>query len=262
MLQKQEILSIVIAIIGVIALVIGVFIGWFILSDILNFLPQIIIPSIFAILIWGFRQRIWDKLFPKAKDLQELKIFHPPSEMKLGHPHSFENDIYYYNSREDLPKFNDFINYATESIDISAITSTLMILQHSNVIKNALKKGIKFTFLLLDKNSEHIDTYKKILKNSEDLENQISTSIERLCGIKKELDTYNLAIKTYDLFENVGIIVVDKNKDKALIKIEEYNSDNPNRRRNELAFKIHNTDFYESSLTEYNKLLDESKDVC
>lgn len=157
MLKKQEILSINIAIVGVIALAIGVFIGWFKLSDILNYLPQIIIPSIVGILILGFRQRIWNKLFPNSKD------------------------------SEEFTKFSDLINYATESLDICAITSTLMILQHSNVIKKSIRKGIKFTFLLFDKYSEHLDTYNKILENSEDLENEIITSMKRLCKMKKNL---------------------------------------------------------------------------
>jgi hypothetical protein len=41
--------------------------------------------------------------------------------MKLGHQDSVENNVYHYNSREELPKFSNLINYATESLDICAL---------------------------------------------------------------------------------------------------------------------------------------------
>ena len=193
---------------------------------------------------WGFKPYI-DRYLEKRKTLDSNKLIEESNEINLGHP-KFENNIYHYNSREELPKFSDLINYATESVDICAITSILMILQHSDVIKKSIRKGIKFTFLLFDKYSEHLDTYKKILENSEDLENQITTSMERLCKMKKELGSSNIIIKTYNSFERIGTIIVDKNNDRAIIKIEEYNVGNPNSRRNEIVFKTHNPDYYQS----------------
>ena len=185
--------------------------------------------------------------------------FEESKELNLGHP-KFKNNIYHYNSREELPKFSDLINYATESVDICAISSTLMILQHSDVIKKSIRKGIKFTFLLFDKYSEHLGTYKKILENSEDLENQITTSMKQLCKMKKEFGSNNLIIKTYNSFERTGIIIVDKNNERAIIKIEEYNVGNPNSRRNEIVFKTRNPKYYQSFLDSYNSLLEKLND--
>ena len=48
-----------------------------------------------------------------------------------------------------------------------------------------------------------------------------------------------------------------------MVKVEQYNFDNPNTRRNKIAYKVDNPDFYESSLSEYNELLEKSKEyVC
>ena len=48
-----------------------------------------------------------------------------------------------------------------------------------------------------------------------------------------------------------------------MVKVEQYNFDNPNTRRNKIAYKVDNPDFYESSWIEYNELLEKSKDyVC
>ena len=72
-----------------------------------------------------------------------------------------------------------------------------------------------------------------------------------------------LTIKTYDSFQKYGIIIIDKDTENALVKVEQYNFDNPNTRRNKIAYKVDNPDFYESSLSEYNELLEKSKEyVC
>lgn len=252
--MTRRLILTIISIISLGIAIVGIFINTTI--NMADFYTQLLVGLILLIPIigvWGCKPYI-DRFLERRKssfDFEENK------ELKLGHP-KFENKIYHYHSREELPKFSDLINYATESVDICAITSELMVLQHSNVIKNAIRRGIKFTFLLFDKYSEYIDTYKKILENSEDLENQITTSIKRLCEMKKEFGSSNIIIKTYNSFEKIGIIVVDKNKDRAFIKIEEYNVGNPDSRRNELVFKKCNSEYYQSYLDKYNSLLENS----
>lgn len=182
---------------------------------------------------------------------------------KLGNPRIAEG-IQQYENRDDLPKFKELIASATETVDMSGLSFTLMILQHSNVIKKALKKGIKFTFLILDVDSKEVDKYSQTFENAKDLKNHINCTLEILCELKKELkDKDNLTVKTYDSFQKYGIIIIDKGKVNALIKVEEYNLNNPDTRRNKIAYKIDNPEFYESSLSEYNELLEKSKDyVC
>ena len=78
---------------------------------------------------------------------------------------------------------------------------------------------------------------------------------------KKELkDKDNLTIKTYDSFQRHGIIIIDKDKENALVKVEKYDFDNPSNRQNKIAYKVDNPDFYESSLNPYNELLEKSTD--
>ena len=69
-----------------------------------------------------------------------------------------------------------------------------------------------------------------------------------------------IGIKTYDLFQRYSIIIIDKDTENALVKVEQYNFDNPNTRRNKISYKIDNPDFYESSWIEYNELFEKSKD--
>ena len=93
-----------------------------------------------------------------------------------------------------------------------------MIIDHSNVIKQALKKGRKFSFLILDVNSKEVDKYSQTLENANDLKNHINSTLEILCRIKKELkDKENLTIKTYDLFQRHGIVIIDKDKENTLL---------------------------------------------
>jgi hypothetical protein len=147
---------------------------------------------------------------------------------------------------------------------MSGLSFTLMILQHFNVIKKALKKGRKFTFLILDVDSKEVDKYSQTFENAKDLKNHINSTLEILCELKKELkDKNNLTIKTYELFQKYSIIIIDKDTENALVKIEQYNFDNPNTRRNKIAYKVDNPEFYGSSWIEYNELLEKSKNyVC
>ena len=81
--------------------------------------------------------------------------------------------------------------------------------------------------------------------------------------LKKELNKDNLTIKTYDSFQKHNIIIIDKDTENALVKVEYYNFDNPKTRPNKITYKVDNPDFYESSLMDYNELLEKSKDyVC
>jgi len=169
-----------------------------------------------------------------------------------------------YENSDELPKFKELMASAMETVDISGLSFTLMILQHSNVIKKALKKGRKFTFLILDADSKEVEKYSQTFENAKDLKNHIDSTLEILCELKKELkDKNNLTIKTYDSFQKYGIIIIDKDTENALIKVEQYNFYDPNTRRNKIAYKVDNPDFYESSWIEYNELLEKSKDyVC
>lgn len=182
---------------------------------------------------------------------------------KLGSPRISEG-IQQYENSDELPKFKELMTSATETVDMSGLSFTLMILQHFNVIKKALKKGRKFTFLILDVDSKEVDKYSQTFENAKDLKNHINSTLEILCELKKELkDKNNLTIKTYELFRKYSIIIIDKDTENALVKIEQYNFDNPNTRRNKIAYKVDNPEFYGSSWIEYNELLEKSKNyVC
>ena len=144
---------------------------------------------------------------------------------------------------------------------MSTLSYYLMILDHSNVIKKALKKGTKFTLLILETNSKEVEKYIQTLENGKYLKQHINSVLEILCELKKELKNKdNLMIKTYDSFQKHNIIIIDKDTEYALVKVEYYNFDNPNTRANKIAYKVDNPDFYESSLIDYNELIEKSTD--
>ena len=45
-----------------------------------------------------------------------------------------------YKNSDELPKFKELMSSTTETVDMSGLSFTLMILQHFNVIKKVLKK--------------------------------------------------------------------------------------------------------------------------
>ena len=233
-MNKTEIGSVIVTVVFGVISAVGIKVGWWNMQDVVSYIPQILLSSIPFILAWGFKDRI-RKWFSHGKETSNNIISSNSDSItkRIGKPTNIENGIQHYDEREDLPTFNELINSASETIDMSAISYALVILQHSNVINTALKKGIKFTLLTLDKDSNEVDKYIQSLENAKDLKHHITSSLEILCDMKKELkDKDNLIIKVYDSFEKYGIILIDKDKENGLIKIEEYNLDNPNSRRN------------------------------
>ena len=101
---------------------------------------------------------------------------------KLGSPRIIEG-IQQYENSDELPKFKELMTSATETVDMSGLSFTLMILQHFNVIKKALKKGRKFTFLILDVDSKEVDKYSQTFENAKDLKNHINSTLEILCHL-------------------------------------------------------------------------------
>jgi hypothetical protein len=84
-----------------------------------------------------------------------------------------------------------------------------------------LKKGIKFTFILPDRNSRIIDRHIDRYPSSKDLKEKIERSITELSNLKTKFkDNVTIKINITDNFDN-SIILVDKNKpEKTFIKVE------------------------------------------
>jgi hypothetical protein len=237
---------------------------WKVIAGIIGLIGATSIGTILIIRLYHYLKKKKEKTIeiekPTSINNNETQSQTISITKKLGNPRIAEG-IQQYENRDELPKFKELIASATETVAMSGLSFTLMILPHSNVIKKALKKGIKFTFLILDVDSKEVDKYSQTFENAKDLKDHINSTLEILCELKKELKNKdNLTIKTYDSFQRYGIIIIDKDKENALIKVEEYNFVNPDTRRNKIAYKIDNPDFYESALSEYNELLEKSKD--
>ena len=205
---------------------------------------------------WGFKPSI-ERFLERRKESNKVK-------REIGKPNSIEKGIQHYNSRERIP-LKEILDNTNDSVDMSALTFTVIRYEDSSLIERKLKKGIKFTFILPDINSKIIDRHTDRYPLSDDLKNQIEKTLSQLCNLKKRFEE-NIIIKvnSTDNFDN-SIIHVDKNKpEKAFIKVESRPIGKSNKERtSDLVIKEDNEEDYSEFKKLYDDLLDSSKDyVC
>lgn len=125
-----------------------------------------------------------------------------------------------------------------------------------------MKKGIKFTFILPDRNSTIIDRHIDRYPSSKDFKEKIERSITELSNLKTKFkDNVTIKINITDNFDN-SIILVDKNKpEKTFIKIESRPIWKSGiERGSDLVFREDNENNYSEWKKLYDDILDSSKD--
>jgi hypothetical protein len=73
---------------------------------------------------WTFKSEI-EKFSEKREKFVEVNI--EKVQKEIGKPNRIDNGIQQYGSRDDLPKFKELIASATDTVDMSGLSFTLMI---------------------------------------------------------------------------------------------------------------------------------------
>jgi hypothetical protein len=198
-------------------------------------------------------------LYNKIKSTM-VKTIPTIQEQKLTRiPPSIKNGISHYENRSQLP-FYDMISKAEQSIEMSAMTFTISILSHYNILKGILSRKVHITFLLQSPDSSSIATQREIYYGSRDLDEQIRKSLGLLCDLKKEFKDL-VIIRLYHSLSKHSITIIDRdNPDKAWIQVESrlVGSDT-NSRPIDVAYRKENEAFFNQYSAEYTSLLNDSK---
>jgi hypothetical protein len=98
----------------------------------------------------------------------------------LGHPNSISEGILHYNSRAELPPFEDMLSLAQWKLDMISITFHIATFKIFRDIRTARYRGVRFTFLILDPNSSYIQSLIQTiaLQGGEDISRQIRRAVE------------------------------------------------------------------------------------
>jgi hypothetical protein len=121
------------------------------------------------------------------------------SDPLYGEPEKVKQGIRYYSSRSNLPNIDYVLSLRTiESIDILSITSYLLTLHNSKAIESAVNRGIKVTILILNSTDTKSVTAQNQIYD-EDVGQQLGTTIEELCKIKKTLTRNKIESKDLHL---------------------------------------------------------------
>ena len=192
----------------------------------------------FGVVYWAFKPKIdsWAGLS------QTNEYSRPPSKPQqtkynlalfMGSPDFVDPKyIWHYHSRDRI-NFQVFMKLAKKKIRMSALTFSVLTLQHEELLCQLASDEIRLTFLILDPHSEEAKRQTSLYKSSEDLIDQINRSLQRLCKLKQQYPE-NVFIKTYTKLHGDSITIVDD----SVIKVEKHVVDSgPNSRENEIIFK-------------------------
>jgi hypothetical protein len=182
--------------------------------------------------------------------------------LTLGHPNSVTNKIQNYNTRNELPRFNEFLALASKKVEMSALTFSIVTLQHIGDIETTLNRGIKVTFFILRPKSTYLKKHSEVLHAAEDMDYQIDRSLEILCKLKEKLEPSlkrKLIIKTYSSDTNHSIIIIDN----SIIKVEDRpKGSDSNSRPNHITFKKDNKHYFKQYLREHKNLAEVEDYKC
>lgn len=197
---------------------------WKVIAGFIGLIGATSIGTILIIKLYSYLKKKKEKLLKLKKPISAHNN-EPQSQTisitkQLGTPNSIENGIQHYNSRDRIP-LKEILDNTKDTIDMSALTFSVIKENDLSLIERKLKKGIKFTFILPDKNSKIIDRHIDRYPSSTDLKEKIEKSIDELSNLKTKFkDNVTIKINNTDNFDN-SIILVDKNKpEKTFIKVE------------------------------------------
>jgi len=112
---------------------------------------------------------------------------------------------------------------AKKKIRMSALTFSLLTLQHELLLRELVSDGKKLTFLILDPSSEQAKIETSQYASSNDLIDQINSSLTRLCELKERYRK-NITIKKYTRLHGNSITILDD----STVKVEEHVVDREN----------------------------------
>jgi hypothetical protein len=213
---------------------------------------------IFKIFVRFFKSEI-EKFSEKRKKSVEVNI--EKVQKEIGKPNSIEKCIQHYNSRDRI-SLKEILDNTTNTVEMSALTFSVIKDNDLSLIERKLKKGIKFTFILPDRNSTIIDRHIDRYPSSKDFKEKIERSITELSNLKTKFkNNVTIKINITDNFDN-SIILVDKNKpEKTFIKVESRPIWKSGiERGSDLVFREDDENNYSEWKKLYDDIFDSSKD--
>jgi hypothetical protein len=147
------------------------------------------------------------------------------------------NDSPIEKTRKDFPLY-DFLQNAHQEIIFVVVTNEFVLRFKTDELKKVIFNGVKITTIILNPNSDDVK-HKEYLFKSNDLKENIEKQLKNLCKLKLELGNMGdkLVIKTYDSRIDYSYIVIDPYSENSRMNIEELNQIDPDKRKNEIAFK-------------------------
>jgi len=251
-LRNQEFLVILLIASGLVIVASGIYLNWWQMNTVLDLVPEIILFSFIPLFLWGFRKRIWGESNNSMtqSSVTNTRRMEANLAVFMGSPDFVDPKyIWHYHTRDRI-NFPVFLRQAKKKIRMSALTFSLLTLQYEPLLRELASNGIKLTFLILDPLSEEAKRQTSLYRSSNDLTDQINSSLKRLCELKQRYPK-NITIKKYALLHGDSITILDD----STIKVEEHVIDSgPNDRENLVIFKKDSKKDFSSYLKQFNGL--------
>jgi len=233
------------------------FIGW--IDIIANFTDVWVAIASFLLgvaLMWfisGISKK--DKNVIKKDEIKKDEIY----GTNVGSVHK---GVHHFNTQNELPDIKEVLECAKQKIEILAWTGEDITTQHIDAIKDAIKRNIQVTFMLLALDSE-IAQKGSIASDTIDLSQRTQKSLKILCDMRNKLGNkkQNLIIRKYYVDNNYSMIILDSASNNAWIQVTSYvKGKDASSRYSDSAYKKKNERFFNQHFDDYSAILKKSKE--
>ena len=193
------------------------------------------------------------------KDKNEIKKDEYLYGTKTG---NVDEGIHHFNKQGELPLLDRVLGCAKQKIEILTWTAEDITTQHIDAIKDAIKRNIQVTFMLLAPDSD-VAKNGDIVQDNIDLSKRIQKSLKILCNVRNKLGDKKqfLAINKHYVDNNRSMIILDSTSNDAWIQVTLYvKGVDASTRYSDSAFKKENEQFFNQHFNDYSAILKKSKE--
>jgi hypothetical protein len=182
--------------------------------------------------------------------------------INLAYYNRYENSVYFYDKRENLPSFSNLLSYARQKVIIAGISLPFDPASHRDLFIERLNQGMKATIILPDPNSRFIRSYQDA-SGIPGLKEQITKGLAEFRRWRDEEITNkdNLFVGAITSYIEQSVIIIDpEDNERALIQAEYHHTKDNRLRRFEIVFKKKNATAFNQYLIYYRSLEEKADD--
>lgn len=173
--------------------------------------------------------------------------------INLAYYNNYENSVYFYDRRENLPSFSNLLSYARKHLIIAAVSLPFDPASQRHLFVQRLNEGMKATIILPDPDSRPARSQEG---GDQGMKERIAIGLAELRKWREEISNkQNLFIATISNNIEQSLVIIDpEDNERALIQVEYHQTKHNRIKPFEIVFKKKNAAAFNQYFVYYRSL--------